>query len=421
MPPAADTALAEPPLSPRPGDKRPCRLCYYDSDDTQPMFGHANDDDVDEANSRTRQATPTTDWVALAARHLYLRLRPLPDQPHVICWMCTQVLVQFEVFYAKINKIQRQHMRTEYAAMVIDVAAPAASAVRCATSATQTEEEEETREEAEVEQQTEIRVEIVEDGTAIDYIGGNAIDGDDVKHDPAPWADDQQAMIKSKTTTRRSTRHAAAQIDYHQQRAADDDDDDDDESSSSDETKPTPDPKNDEATTIVETEATSEKPRRGRPPKCRRLSIKAEPPVNDDVSTHPVKRGRGRPRKSAAGDGDSQPKSKRSKPTDATQPESDDSYSEGESEDDLPAESGANPSEEANDTSRTDADDVETSDGELLLDDNGDTDWARMQVLGRYPEALLNAAGLLQVRGAKLMRVMNKYVDSTIVNIYEWM
>lgn len=84
-----------------------CRLCFYVSDDTVPIFGDAG---------------LTADFAGKIAKYLYLRVRCDDIFPQVICWMCRQHLVTFHQFYAKINDIQRVRLKEGYEELVIPTA-----------------------------------------------------------------------------------------------------------------------------------------------------------------------------------------------------------------------------------------------------------------------------------------------------------
>lgn len=81
-----------------------CRLCYYVSDDTVPIFGEAGQ---------------SADLAGKIAKYLYLRVRRNDALSQVVCWMCQQHLVTFHQFHAKINGIQRARLKDGYEALAI--------------------------------------------------------------------------------------------------------------------------------------------------------------------------------------------------------------------------------------------------------------------------------------------------------------
>lgn len=390
--------------------KQPCRLCYYDSDDTVPIF------------SETGLAA---DYVGKIARHLYLRVRSGDHLPQVVCWMCTQYLTQFDQFYAKINHIQRTRLKDEYEALVIYEGRDRVAAKTTVDTSTTT-----TEPPAAPAATLEVSVEQPVDRSAVadSPVARNdavvqsssrratrqsvrhcdspaktalvskleAVDGPNDEDDTPKSDQDGFEVVSSvkKTKKRKETIQKTA---VKLERSADEDADDEAGIPLAQLMHVTPaelpkQPRVREPATTTRTEstangATERKRGRGRPPKV------------VDAKPSPVKRPK--PTKRAV----QVPPEEESSASEQLDDEAG-SESEGESDDDFPS----NEAREMIKSEEERLDDLEadeTDENGCLLDENGDTDWAAMMASGMYPTEMLRD-GLLLYKGERLMRIINR-------------
>lgn len=370
--------------------KQPCRLCYYDSDDTVSIFGETG---------------RSADYADKIAKYLYLRVGSADRLPQVVCWMCAQHLVTFDQFYAKINHIQRVRLRERYDELVIGrpdasaekngVEAPppeAAEAVAVAVKgATKTATARRTRSsvrlsgatvgESDTKEENGDEEKPVQD-VVVDNGNGAKDDDDDDDNDD----DDDDGIplqkILDNSKAKRSTRQSA------------------------------PDPKYARALKDSATSVAAVAKRRGRPPKCEAPAAKRSRLVAGKTErTAPVKQ-----RKA-----DVQPDEKQADERPETDDEAEPSqHSEGESDDDFPNASGRDGDASGGKLEfefdlmvRTgnddDYDDDDSNDAGSNANGDVHTDWATLMAQGKFPNEILKD-GLLLIKGDRLMAIINKCV-----------
>lgn len=387
--------------------KQPCRLCYYDSDDTVPIF------------SETGLAA---DYVGKIARHLYLRVRSGDHLPQVVCWMCTQYLTQFDQFYAKINHIQRTRLKDEYEALVIyegreGVAAkttadssmtstPAADPAETLVVSTESVEQSVDRSTAAV-SLTDRDDDVVQNSCRratrksvrhSDLLSKSSLvrkrEADDVPNDenvtPETDIEDEFEFVPFVEKTK-AHKEPIQKTNVEPERSIDDDADDEAEIPLAQLKHLTPCVREMTAATDIANGGTERKRGRGRPPKV----LDPKQPGKPSKRPKTTKRAVEVPAEESS----------------ASEQQGDEagSESEGESDDDFPSMLNESATKELF-KSEEGLDDLETDEADengCILDENGDTDWAAMMANNMYPSEMLRD-GLLLFRGKRLMQIINK-------------
>lgn len=343
--------------------KQPCRLCYYDSDDTVPIF--------DEAGC-------AADFVGKIARYLYLRCRAGDHLPQAICWMCKQHLTTFDLFDAKINAIQRQRLKDGYERLAIE--RPAA--------------------------EVELPMLMVDVGVAEIEVGATESEVGATESVPEVQTDAVETIKQEPELeivcrqTRSSLQRSSLVVPTEDSVIAEDDEDeigDDDDENANEE-----DDKEYIAPTALNKTAS---PKTHRRPKQTNVIKSSKPPP----TTAPRKRGR--PPKNPANtvtkrikesDNDNNATIDRTVAEDAADPdEFEGSQTEGESDDDFPAIKKETRDEDSSDDDETAA-----------TNQRGDTNWAALMAQGKFPAEMLRD-GLLLFKGKPLMKIINRFYNLT--------
>lgn len=387
-------------VGPIAANKQPCRLCYYDSDDTVPIF------------SETGLAA---DYVGKIARHLYLRVRSGDHLPQVVCWMCTQNLTQFDQFYAKINHIQRTRLKDEYEDLVIyegrhGVVAKTTAPTLTTPSAVPVETLVVTTKSVEQPAKTDDVLPKSEELLPIASLTSNT------KRATRLSLRRCEPVAKAKMS-RKSETNDIEDVENVNRQCDEEDCNDyvlhDMRNKSRGRGRPSRRIRHTEAVKLdqsIEDDADDDAPlaqlidkAESKPQKTTRMIETA----NDTANGRP-KRGRGRPPKV-----ESLPSVKKIKPTDESSlskqlDEANDSDSEGESDDDFPHLADEPAAKRS--TGEADISDVENDDtfnNGCILDENGDINWAAMMARHMFPRELLRD-GLLLYKGERLMQIINK-------------